>query len=463
MTTFLENLYQHSPIPFQNLMANLYGLQQTILRHGGNYQKYCLELNESQWWNVERLQEYQDERVRALVWFCYHQVPYYKKMFTTLGLLPSDIQTATDLKKLPILEKETVRDTPELFKPRQLSERIVPQTTGGTTGTPLRYFATPSAIQYNFATYEVRCRHWAGVKFRDRTATINGKIIVPIEQTKPPFWRHNVAFNQIYFSAYHLQAEYLPYYINRLHKFSPQVIVGYASTVHAIAKFIIEHDKIGIVSPKAVIVSSETLFDWARQDIETAFQCKLFDAYSLGELVSFITQCEAGSMHISPEYGVVELIEMNGNYEMVCTGLFNYAMPLLRYRTGDIVEPGDGQICSCGRQLPTVKNILGRIDDLLVTPEGVMIGPAALSLVFQDVPNLIEAQIVQKDPSKIVIYLVTTKFFLLDNKNFLLEELHKRFGYTLQIDLVFVDQIPRTGAGKKRLVVSKCVRNWAIS
>src|SRR5207253_1247659 len=217
--------------------------------------------------------------------------PYYRKIFSSLRLRPEDIRTVADLAHLPILEKETVREAPERFIPRQLPEKMIAQMTGGTTGKPLRYFVTPNAIQYNYAVYETRFRNWAGVKFGERMASINGKAVVPIEASAGPFWRYNLAFNQLYLSAYHLSDENLPSYIRRLQSFRPQVIVGYVSTVHAIARYIVSHNLAGLIRPKAVLVSSETLFDWLRADIETAFQCKVFDGYSLGELVAFISEC----------------------------------------------------------------------------------------------------------------------------------------------------------------------------
>jgi len=171
--------------------------------------------------------------------------------------------------------------------------------------------------------------------------------------------------------------------------------------------------------------------------------------------VAFISECEAGSLHISPEYGVVEMEDIDGNLELICTGLFNYGMPLVRYRTGDIVEQTSQQTCSCGRQLPMVKAILGRVDDRVVTPEGVKVGPAPLSLAFQSVPNLRDAQIYQESRTKIIIYISVTETFGQSDERFLLQELQKRLGYKLGIQLVRVENIPRTSSGKQRLIVSK--------
>jgi phenylacetate-CoA ligase len=459
----LETLYRRSPVLVQNIMATSYGLRERWLRYGGRYRQFCRDLDESQWWPLERLQSFQSQRLQALVTFCGEQVPYYQDLFSSNGLTAQDIRTPADLAQLPMLDKEVVRETPERFMPRRLAEKMVPQTTGGTTGKPLRYFVTPTAVQYNYATYEVRFRRWAGVRFGERMASINGKAIVPAEATGGPFWRYNLAFNQLYLSAYHLSEDNLHQYVRRLESFRPASIVGYVSTVHTIARFILKHNLVGSVRPKAVLVSSETLFDWLRADIESAFQCKVFDGYGMGELAAFITECEAGSLHVSPEYGVVETVEVDKNLEMVCTGLSNYAMPLLRYRTGDIVEPGDQERCACGRQLPTVKAIMGRIDDRIITPEGAVVGPAPLSLAFQGVPNLKDAQICQESPREVAVSIVTTEDFGKADEQLLLAELRRRLGHSIRISLSRVPEIARTSAGKQRLIVSKIKRDTETS
>jgi phenylacetate-CoA ligase len=454
MSSRLISLYHASPVFVQNLLATGYGAKERLLRYGGRYRRYFREIEAAQWWTAEQLQAEQDRRLQRLVAFCHEQVPYYRELFDSLGVRPGDIRTASDLRCLPVLEKETVRQAPERFVPRRAPERLVPQTTGGTTGTPLRYYATPSAIQYNYAMYEARFRRWAGVAFGERMASINGRMIVPAGQSRPPFWRYNAAFNQLYMSPYHLSDAHLPAYVEKLADFAPRVIVGYVSTVHAIARFILERGLVGQVRPHAVLVSSETLFGWMRAEIEEAFGCRVFNGYSMGELVAFISECEAGSLHISPEYGVVELVERDGATELLGTGLMNYAMPLLRYRTGDQVAPGDGSPCACGRQLPTVRAIEGRMDDGVVNPEGVRVGPAALSLAFQGVPFLKEAQIHQQSPDRIEVWINTAPEFSAAGRDLLIRELRSRLGGTLAIELVPVDAVPRTSGGKRRLVVS---------
>jgi phenylacetate-CoA ligase len=454
-----ESLYRRSSIPVQNAMATLFGVRERVLRYGGSFGFFCSELERDQWLPAEQLAEIQAARLRAMVAFSAHRVPYYRRLFGRLGLSPADFRTPVDLAMLPVLKKETVSAAPDQFRPDRLPERSVTQTTGGTTGTPLRYWVTRSAMQYNHATYEVRFRKWAGVALGDRMASINGRKIVPVEQAKPPFWRRNLAFNQLYLSAYHLTEENLPAYIGQLERYRPEVLVGYVSSVHLLADHINRHRLEGVVQPRAVLVSSETLFPWMRADIERAFGCRVHDGYSLGELAAFITECSHGGLHVSPEYGVIEAVEIDGEQRLIATGLFNRAMPLLRYDTGDVIELAKpGQRCGCGRELPLVSKLLGRADDYVVTPDGRSVGPASLSLAFQSVPGIRESQIRQDDRSAVLVSLVVGPDYASTQQAQLDRELRERLGAGLIIDYAQVDSIPRTTWGKRRLVDSRVGR-----
>ena len=452
----LEDVYRRSPIVVQNAMATAFGARERMLRYGGRFDAYCDEVDRGQWLSAEELATVQAARLRAMVAFSVEQVPYYRALFGELGLKPGDIQSPDDLALLPVLDKATVRQDPEAFRPARLDERPVAQTTGGTTGTPLRYWVTPSAMQYTYATYEVRIRRWAGVALGDRMASINGRKIVPVEQDKPPFWRHNLAFNQLYLSAYHLTDEHLPSYVERLERYRPEVIVGYVSSVHLLADHINRHGLSGAIHPRAVLVSSETLFPWMRADIERAFGCKVYDGYGLGELAAFITECRHGSLHASPEYGVIESAATDGEeHRLVATGLFNRAMPLLRYDTGDVVRMAPaGHRCACGRELPVVDELLGRADDYIVTPDGRSVGPAPLSLAFQGVPGIREAQIHQAVVDAVEVSLVVDSTFDDQRQMQLDQELRERLGHLLDIRYERVDSIARTVWGKRRLVDS---------
>jgi len=463
MTMGLSELYARMPVPAQNLFATGYGLRQLPIRHSGNYRRHVGDLDARQWWDAERLVDDQASRVRHMVTWCGARIPYYRELFAELGLDARDIQGPADLAALPILEKETVRARPEHFLPDEPRPRLIPQTTGGTTGTPLRYWATTDAVQFNYAVYESRCRKWAGVRFGDRLASFNGQPIVPAAEQKGPFWRWNLAFNQMYFSVYHLNERNLPSYVGELERFGPKLLTGYTSAIHRLATHLLAADQVGRIRPKAIIVSSETLLPAARQDMELAFGCRVTNAYSLGELVAFVTECDHGEMHVSTENGVLELLPFDGDTEIVATGLTNLAMPLLRYRTGDLATAAEEGSSACGRGLPRLADLTGRSDDVVRTPEGSVVGPAPMSLAFQKVPNLRRAQVHQDSVDRLTVLLEVADAFGNEDQTLLEAELRRRLGPMIGLDFERVDTIPRTSGGKERLVISRLPRSEVSS
>jgi len=455
VANLLDRIYAHSPVLVQNAMATGYGIQQRLLRYRGEYERHLAALERQQWLSSSELRSIQDAAVRRTVEFAAREVPYYRELFAREHIRVESIQTAADLRILPLLDKATVQREGARMRPDRSRVEGHPHATGGTTGRPVPYWVSSSAIQFNYATYEARFRRWAGVALGDRMVSINGKPIIPLAQSGPPYWRHNLAFNQLYVSAYHLSDANLPSIVERIAKFAPRVIVAYVSAVHRLARFINDRGLAGTIRPTAILVSSETLFDWQRADLEAAFACKVYNGYSLGEPVCFVSECKEGSLHESPEFGVIEYVPLeDGTHEIVATGLINEAMPMLRYRTGDTATPGTGAPCPCGRGLPTVSQIAGRVDEVVVTPEGTSVGPAALSLAFQGVQNLRESQIVQDSPAAITVKLCVTPSYTPSDETFLIAELRKRLGTRLRIELDYVAAVPRTVSGKQRLVVS---------
>ncbi len=459
----LTALYQRAPVAVQHAFATGYGLRELPRRHGGRFRREVADLDARQWWSPDELARDQDARLRSMVTWCAARVPHYRDLFAELDLQPGDIRSAADLEVLPILDKETVRRDPTRFLPTAPVPKLVAQTTGGTTGTPVRYWATLDAVRANYAAYESRCRSWAGVRLGQRMASFHGQPIVPERQEGGPYWRRNLAFNQLYCSVYHLNSTTLPDYLDELERFDPEVMAGYTSAIHRVARGLIDAGQVRRIRPTAVLVSSEVLTPAIRADIETAFGCRVTNAYSLGELVAFISECDHGELHVSTEYGVVELCETAAGVEIVATGLINRGMPLLRYRTGDLVVPGDGAPSSCGRGLPTVAEIIGRVDDAVRTPEGATVGPAPMSLAFQRVPHLRRAQVRQSSIDEITVLLEVDEQFGAPDEEFLVAELRRRLGPTISMVVERVDELPRTVGGKERLVVSEIGREGSPS
>lgn len=449
-----RDIYERSPVAVQNAMATAYGLRELRRRHGGTYRRLTDEIAARQWWSEDELRADQLRRLRSMLAFCGARVPHYRDVFASVDFHPRDVASVDDLAALPFLDKEQVRVEPERFLPDEPRAATVAQTTGGTTGTPLAYWATLDAVRTNYATYESRSREWAGVRLGDRMASLHGQPIVPLGQAGGPYWRHNLAFRQLYLSVYHLNQSTVGEYVGALERFGPEVVLGYTSVVHRLARHLVEVGDLGRIRPRAVMVSSECLLPAARADMELAFGCRVHNAYSLGELVAYVSECPHGELHVSSDYGVVELVEIEGQTEIVATGLINKGMPLIRYRTGDAAAPAGNGPSRCGRGLPRLGSIEGRLDDVVRTPEGATVGPAPMSLAFQRVAHLRRAQVVQDSVDEVLVRLEPGDGFVPADQDFLDGELRLRLGPSLRLRYEVVNELPRTSGGKERLVVS---------
>lgn len=454
MQRWVEKIYEHSPVPLQHAMISVYGLKLARIRYGGEYKRYLEELERSQYFSECALAELQGERLRLLIRHCYDNVPYYAKLFRELKLTPTDFRTTTDLSKLPILKKESLRTHPHLFcaaNYRSAPCEVV--STSGTTGTTLRIRVDAEGRRKNYAFFS-RFKAWTGVGPSARTATFAGRTIVPVSTQHPPFWRYNFAANTILFSSYHLSEKNIPAYLDKLCDWDPQLIDSYPSSMEALARYALAYGA-PAPHPRAIVTSSETLRADQREVISKAFAARVFDQYGSAEQVCFISQCEAGSYHIHPEYGVTEFVpddpsDPKSACRIVATGFTNMAMPLLRYDIGDLAVPG-GTTCSCGRKFRTVEEITGRADDLIMTPDGRRVG--RLDPVFKGLQTIRKAQIVQDDARHILVRVVPGNGFRPGDLDCIRYELEKRLGRDLEYTFKLMEEIPVGAGGKFRAVV----------
>lgn len=458
MHRWIESLYEHSPVALQHVMISLYGWKLVRIRYGGRYKDYLEELMRSQRYSDAELAEHQNQKLQGLIRHCYENVPYYAKLFRELKLVPDDIQKPADLAKLPILSKEAVRRDPDQFYAQNyLRAPCEISNTSGTTGTTLRIRVNVEGRRENYAFFG-RLKAWAGVGLSDRSATFAGRTIVPAGNRKPPFWRYNFWMHNLLFSSYHLSDKNVPAYLEQLRRWRPRFIDSYPSSIHTVARYMSEHGET-LPSPRAIITSSETLWPEDRETICKALGAPVFDLYGGAEQVCFISQCEAGTYHIHPEFGVTELVpetsEPQTGFRIIATGFTNLAMPFLRYDTGDLAMPGD-RSCSCGRNFQVVERILGRADDVIITPDGRRIG--RLDPVFKGLWTIRKAQIEQETLNHIRLRVVPGKGFRQGDVDSVLHELKKRIGPEVEYSVEIVEDIAVGAGGKFRAVVSRVSR-----
>ncbi len=456
MKGFLYNLYQHSPLWFQNLMVSVKGYQLRRERFGGRFIEYFSEALRLQWLSETELRQMQRDILKKLLKHAYQTVPYYRTSFSEAGVRPEQFKELSDLKHFPILSKEAVRRNSEEL----ISEKVPPRDrlvlhTSGTTGTPLSIYYTADERQ---KCYAIAFRHyeWAGYRLGMRRAKFGGRNLVPGMQKKPPYWRYDRSQNSLQFSSWHISEQTVDDYLKAMADFKVEFLEGYPSSVSAIARAAVEHPKYKI-RPCAVITSAETLLPWQRESISKAFDCPVMDQYGCSEMAVMVYQCREGGYHEVLDLGYAEFIRPEDSAPgtpatVVTTGLLNFTQPLIRYEIGDTVVP-DGKTCPCGRGLPAIQSVEGRTDDMLITPKGRLL--PRFDVIFKGSPKICCCQIVQDALDHLVFRIVPEPGYNSADGEAIIAQCRARFGDEMRYDIELVDGIELTPEGKFRAVVSK--------
>ncbi len=458
MTSIGEKLYLALP-PLRNLAATIKGAVANRERYGGNYWAAVESVCARESWSAQEMAGYQLDRLRHILEISFRHVPYYRDLFLRLGLTPGAIRRVEDLARLPILEKDPVRAAPLQFVDERLNPRkLLTETTTGTTGTPIRVLMTPHALREHYAFFEVRCRRAAGFVYGKHPFVSFGvRRVVARRRTRPPFWCYNRAGRQLYMSVYHLAPQYLRDYCRELKRRPYRALMGFPSAITAVAQYMLAEGIRDIHIPIA-ITSGETLHAHQRAAIEEAFGCRVYDQYGCSEMAVFAAEGPCGRMHISPDYGLVEIVDEEGRPlpagrtgHVVCTGLINDAQILLRYRVGDIAAI-DPRPCACGSAFPAFQSVDGRAANAILLPDGRKL--FRMAAIDAEIPCIRQYQIVQEQMDVFTLYVVTAEGFTDREERLVRANLAANVG-PASITVRRVEQIAQGPGGKYASVVSK--------
>jgi phenylacetate-CoA ligase len=460
--SFNDTIYPWLPIPLQNAVCTAAGFVRFRSRFSRHFHERLAEWEQTVHWPVERLHEYQRERLDRLVRRAREHVPYYRDLAPpSQARDPFEAMRAT-LARIPPLEKRAYRDDPEAFFARDVPRhRLHRGKTSGTTGTALPLWYTPETLAEEYATVW-RLRRSCGVRDpSEPNLTFTGNIIVPFRQEAPPYWRHNTYSRQTLFSLYHMTPTNLRAYVDAIHRLPARYVQGYPSSIHLVARAMLETGRPfepGRIT--AVFTSSESLLAFQRETIEKAFGAPVRDRYGVSEFGVSMTECAAGRLHVDMEFCIVEVevAEQTSEYEtgpLLITGLAHDATPLFRYRIGD-VGTRSKLPCPCGRPGDVFIEVDGRVEDYVLTPDGRLVG--RLDHVFKEQLEVAEAQILQNTKDAIDVLIVPRGNYTELSQRRLLREIRSRLGDQIAIHIRPVANIPREPNGKFRAVKSRVGR-----
>jgi phenylacetate-CoA ligase len=420
---------------------------------------YLNRLNRQARWNPHKLKEHQIRRLNRVIRYAYDNVPFYNKRFKESGIRPEGIKSKDDLNKLPIIRKTDIRgNLGETISKDFDINSLKMLSTSGSTGEPLFIYLRASEIEFRKAKH-LRANISCGQKFRDRWVTLTG----PQHFGKTTRLQRLCGF---YVPTAVSVFDDVSTQISIIENLKPDVLDGYSSSLLLLAKEV-EKQKIETIKPRLIIGGAELIDSYSRKYIEKVFGVPFFDQYSSVEFERMAWQCqERRGYHIDADALILQFLDKNGEEvspgesgEIVCTSLFNYAMPLIRYAIGDVGTPSD-ETCECGRTLPLMEMVEGRKDSLLFLPNGRILTPRAFTLAlheFKYYDSIEKFRVVQKKLDAFEFDIKMKNDTLKENflKKELSDHLRTIFKFDALFEINFVDDINLDKSGKLMAVVSE--------
>jgi phenylacetate-CoA ligase len=454
--------------PYRSLTRQLLAPAYDRLR--GTHTMRCLrELEESQWWPRERIQEVQSNRLQRLIRHAYDRVPFYRHLMDEQGVRPTDIAGLADLPRLPVLTKEDIRShADELLANGFSRSQLLNGKTGGSTGTPLRFYSSRDSRLSHGLARSLRAMEWAGVYLGDHTVVVSKRGVRGVAASSLKRAASRLVLREAFVDARGLSDASLRAVVQRIARIRPRALRGYTSAVAIIAEFIRET---GMPAPEVgnLVVGGEQIFDEQRELLHDIFGVQPFSRYSSFENYEIAMECEAHSgMHVAAEDLVVEIVDGHGkpvapgeNGRLLVTNLHEYGMPLIRYDTDDessfSLTP-----CPCGRHLPLLRNVVGKTGNVIYTPSGKRLSPLALGASVLAPMGVRQFQFEQDALDHVVVRLVPDHELDLDTIAALPRRVAAHYGWVLgddvRVDAMVVDHIEPTAAGKHLFLISRVHR-----
>lgn len=417
------------------------------------------ELEETQWWSPDRLAALQAQRLRGLLVRAGERVPYYRHLFGQLRFEPYRMARVEDLRALPFLDKPTIRANVEELK-SEATRRLVRYNTGGSSGEPLVFFMGMDRVSHDVAA-KWRATRWWSVDIGDVEVVLWGSPVELGKQDRIKTLRDRVLRSHL-LPAFQMSEQRMDTYLETIARLRPRMLFGYASALALLATHAERRGRsMGNLGIKVAFATGETLYPEQRQVIERVLAAPVANGYGSRDAGFIAHQCPAGSLHLSAEHIVVELVDEAGRPvapgeqgEIVTTHLASGDFPFVRYRTGDMAVMAT-EPCACGRGLPALREVLGRSTDFVRTASGNTMHALALIYEVRDKPGVRSFKFVQEADLSLELQLVAGPELSGDVEAGIRAGILRRMGEGTRLTIRRVTRISPERSGKSRYVVSK--------
>jgi phenylacetate-CoA ligase len=417
------------------------------------------QLERTQWLDGAALLELQTRRLREFCVTVRDTVPYYSRLFAEAGFAPEQLASPRDLERLPFLTKAAIRSNVEQLKAIN-ARRLVRYNTGGSSGEPLVFYMGMGRVSHDVAA-KWRATRWWDVDIGDPEVVIWGSPIELGAQDRLKAMRDRLLRTHL-LPAFAMSEQRMDEFLDSLRRVRPRMVFGYASAVALLAGHALQRgvrlDDLGV---RVAFVTGETLYPQQRQVIEQGFGAPVANGYGSRDAGFIAHQCRSGSLHVSAEHILVELVDANGapvppgeTGEVVVTHLGTAEFPFIRYRTGDMAVQSR-EPCACGRGLPVLATVHGRSTDFIRTRSGNVMHALALIYEVRDDPAVRAFKFIQAEDLSIELQIVPSADFTGELQQRIAAKLARRLGADTPLTISQVEQIAPEKSGKYRYVVSR--------
>jgi phenylacetate-CoA ligase len=426
-------------------------------------------LRNSQHWTAEEIQTHQQQALRALMHHCYSHIPYYRDLMRSRNLHPDEFQSVSDLSKLPYLTRDIIRAQAARLRADNYPDSVCQfRRSGGTTGEPIKVAVDVRARAFEVAAY-LRGFEWMRHRLGQPMVRLFGGSLGLSTDTNLKTRLREWLLNSRFLPAFELTPENVGDYVATIYQAKGGVLVGYPSAVLNLSEYMSRHGLKG--SPlESVICTAEFMPEEWRSRISEVLDVPVYCYYGCGEVNGIAHECHGEEGYIvSQEHVILEVCGDNpakfldqGGGEACITTLFNYAMPLIRYLNGDILEL---KYPRHGRAHLRIVKLEGRVMDQLVATDGHRVSSVLPThLVFKSGVPVWKYQVVQTERNNIIFhYLLRDDGSLPSDMQKTLEGVLRRYlGEDLQVQFV-VGEFETTKAGKHRFVINRVPALQSVS
>lgn len=405
------------------------------------------------------LDQVQNERLASLIRYCQTHVPYVRDYMRQAGIQSSQIRTAGDLDRFPVIRKADIRRYRECLR-SEVAGKLSSFATGGSTGEPLQFDLASRRIASRVACRE-RISRWWGVGVGDPEFALWGSPIELTNQDRIRQLRDRLLATRL-LPAFEMNEAMISHYLDTIEHHGCVQLFGYPSAIYLLClqgrKQNRDLRRVGI---KVVFVTGEVLLPYQRQFISETLDCPVANGYG-GRDSGFIAhECPHAGMHVMADAVIVEILDPNGrpvapgkSGEIVVTDLYSHEAPFIRYATGDLGALSDRE-CPCGRPLPLLESIEGRSNDSVVTPDGRVINSLALVYPVREVEGIEQFKICQKAADCFHIQIVAARNFHKSAEDRIRRGWAELLRAPVHVTFEYVPELPKERSGKFRHVVSE--------